>query len=117
MNESGRLPILFWKASKHHRQTEVPISEVPSMRNRKNPEFEHSFDGAQIHSYCSHCFLNIAVSRSRSEVETEERKHRCDSRLLELLKQYKKVSHSTFARPTLIHAPLFSKNGGGGMGK
>ena len=85
------------------------------MRNRENPEFEHSFDGVQIHSYCSRCFVNIAVSRSRSEVETEERKHRCDSRLLELVKQYKKVSHSAFARPKLIRAPLFSKNGGGGM--
>lgn len=87
------------------------------MRNRKNPEFEHSFDGAQIHSYCSRCFVNIVVSRSRSEVETEERKHRCDSRLLELLKQYKKVSHSILARPKPIRTPLLSKNGGGGMGE
>lgn len=87
------------------------------MRNRKNPEFEHSFDGAQIHSYCSRCFVNIAVSGSRCEVETEERKHRCDSRLLELVKQYRKVSHSTFVRPKLIRTPLFSKNGGGQMGQ
>ena len=87
------------------------------MRNRKNPEFVHSFDGTQIHSYCPRCFVDIAVSRSRSEVETEERKHRCGSRLLELVKQYKKVSHSTFARPKLVRAPLFSRNGSGGMGE
>ena len=87
------------------------------MRNRKKPEFEHSFDGAQIHSYCSWCFVNVAISRSRSEVEAEEKKHGCDPHLLELVKQYKKVSHSTFARPQLIRAPLFSGNGGGGLGE
>ena len=65
------------------------------MRQTQTPEFAHRFndDALLIHSYCSRCFVDVATSTSRTEVETKEREHKCDPRLLELVEQYMKVSH------------------------
>ena len=42
-------------------------------------------------SVCRQCFVTVATALSRSELEREERKHRCDPWLLE---RYKKHQHS-----------------------
>lgn len=44
-----------------------------------------------IDSICRECFVTVATALSNSELEREERKHRCDSWLLE---RYKKHQHS-----------------------
>jgi hypothetical protein len=49
-------------------------------------------DGS-THSYCSRCLVTVADSRSGAEVASAEKQHRCDPKLLELLTEYKKVSH------------------------
>jgi hypothetical protein len=37
----------------------------------------------QIDSNCRECFVSAATALSNSELEREERKHRCDSWLIE----------------------------------
>jgi hypothetical protein len=52
-------------------------------------QFVHRLnDDGTIDSICRECFLTVATASSGYELEREEQKHRCDSRLLE---RYKKL--------------------------
>ena len=59
--------------------------EVPFVRKRN--------EDWTIHSYCSRCFATVADSPSAVEVKAAEKEHRCDPRLLEMVEEYRKVSH------------------------
>jgi len=63
--------------------------------DRKPMEFVHKFnDDWTIHSYCSRCFATVADEASTAgEVFAAEEEHKCDPTLLEMVEEYRKVSH------------------------
>ena len=50
-------------------------------------------DDWTIHSYCSRCFATVADNVSAVELETAEEEHKCDPRLLEMVRKYREVTH------------------------
>ena len=57
------------------------------------PEFTHrANEDGSIHSYCSQCFATIADSSSEAELQSAERDHKCDPRLLEMVERYRSIS-------------------------
>jgi len=48
-------------------------------------------DGS-IDSICRDCFVTVATSRSRSDLESKEHSHACEPMLLDRYSRYKKVS-------------------------
>jgi hypothetical protein len=59
------------------------------MHRIQSSKFSHRLNGSMIHSYCSRCYANVAISSSESHLQTQEKKHKCDPKLLELVKQYR----------------------------
>lgn len=49
-------------------------------------------DDWTVHSYCSRCFATIADGTT-AEVTTAECEHVCDPSLLEMVEEYRRVSH------------------------
>ena len=45
-------------------------------------------DDGTIDSICRECFVTVANALSRAELEQEERKHHCESELLERYKNH-----------------------------
>jgi len=58
-----------------------------------NPDFTRrtNKDGS-IHSYCSQCFATVAEAGAPAQVQSAERVHRCDPRLLEMVEKYRSIS-------------------------
>lgn len=56
-------------------------------------EFTHKVnDSGSVDSYCSQCFVRVATSNSKTEVQTKEKEHKCDPDLLKLINRYKVAS-------------------------
>lgn len=57
------------------------------------PEFTHRInkDGS-IQSYCSQCFATVSDAGDPKQLQSAEREHRCDSRLVEMVEKYRSIS-------------------------
>lgn len=63
------------------------------MGKTSKPEFtRRTNEDGSVHSYCSRCFATIADSSSPAKLEFAEREHKCDSRLLEMVEKYRRIS-------------------------
>jgi len=60
--------------------------ETPEFVRKRNPDWT-------IHSYCARCFATVADSASVAEMNAAEDQHVCEPRLLEMVEQYRSVSH------------------------
>ena len=60
--------------------------ETPEFVRKRNPDWT-------IRSYCARCFATVADSASVAEMNAAEDQHECDERLLEMVEQYRSVSH------------------------
>jgi len=57
------------------------------------PEFTHrTNEDGTVHSYCSRCFATIADAGSTAQVRLDEREHKCDPRLLDMVERYRQIT-------------------------
>lgn len=68
------------------------MSGIRTMGKVPKPEFTRRInEDWSIHSYCSQCFATIVDASSPAQVESAEREHHCDPRLLEMVERYRQI--------------------------
>lgn len=58
------------------------------MHRIQTPKFSHRRNQSLIHSYCSRCYANVAISMSQTDIKSKEKEHKCDPKLLALVEEY-----------------------------